>query len=112
MADWDISSLSPAEPVRYRVQLKLNGVDVNPTANVLTTAFAAEGAVPDPTVGAQWFATTWETDAVAGGTKYYGVCLVGANGSADLASGQYTVYGRIVGAGIDVIRPVGVLQVT
>jgi hypothetical protein len=77
--------------VEVPVAFTVNGVVINPTADVVQLAFPSSGVDP---VGGDWVTGTWE----AGGPPYVARLLVGPGGAKVLAKGRYDVWVKIVDA--------------
>ena len=94
----------PLEPI------KVAGVYVNPTADVVQMAFVTTG-VP---AGGDWKSASWETDATTEPDTYTVRCLVGGTGTgatAELAAGSYTIWLKITDSPEVPVQPVGRLEV-
>jgi len=95
------------EYIKVPVNVKKNGVYVNPTADTVSMAFlSTKTAVP--TVG-DWKASSWEPGL---GHVYYIRCLVGPSGVITLTPGFYWVWIRIVDSPETPVRQVGSIRIT
>lgn len=105
-----ISSVS-LEYVLVPVGVKVGGVAVDPTADVVEMAFLADGMTPGPS---DWKSASWEVTVGSGGAAntYAAKCLVGPNGGTiTLAPGGYSVWVHLVDNPEQPTRLVGPLRV-
>lgn len=94
------------EYVKVPVNVKKNGVYVDPTASPVSMAFlTTKAALPD--VG-DWEQASWENGL---GHKYYIRCLVGPTGDVALAAGTYWVWIKVEDSPETPIRQVGSIRI-
>jgi hypothetical protein len=84
---------SSTEPVQIQVRATVNGAAYDPSGDLVSIAFIAEGGTePDPVTG-PWHAATWEVDP---GPTYWASLLVGPlNGGVALTAGTYICYVKV-----------------
>jgi len=95
------------EYIKVPVNVKKNGVYVDPTTSLVNMAFlSSRTAVPDT---GDWKSASWEDGL---GHKYYIRCLVGPSGDATLSAGTYWVWIKIQDAPEAPVRQVGSIKIT
>lgn len=91
------------------ITAKKLGLVVNPTADAVTMAFVAPGAIP---ASGDWQTATWET-TVGPPAVYTALCLVGPGGTITLAAANYSVFVKVSDSPeVPVIPVSGLLSVT
>src|SRR4051812_36719179 len=75
------------------VSIKADGVNFDPTSDVVQMAFITDSATA-PVTG-DWKSASWEAGGGTGNV-YYARCLVGPAGTVTLAAGLYFVWVKIV----------------
>lgn len=104
----EISALSK-EYVRVRVQLKVNGIDTNPTSDAVSMAFMSGTTAPST---GDFKTGSWETDATTSPATYWARCLVGPGGGViTLTAGLYNVWLQITDSPEVPVRKCGLLRV-
>ena len=95
------------EYIKVPVNVKKNGVYIDPTSSPATMAFlTSKTAVP---TGGDWKTADWEPSL---GHKYYIRCLVGPTGAVELSSGFYWVWIKIEDSPEVPIKQVGSVRIT
>jgi hypothetical protein len=95
------------EYIKVPVNVKKNGVYVNPTSSQVKMAFlSSKTAAPDT---GDWKNASWESGL---GHKYYIRCLVGPSGDITLTPDTYWVWIKILDAPEAPVRQVGSVRIT
>lgn len=95
------------EYIKVPVNVKKNGIYVDPTLATVSMAFmSAKDTKP---AGGDWKDASWEPGL---GHKYYIRCLVGPSGATTLAVGNYWVWIKIIDYPEAPIRQVGSIKIT
>jgi hypothetical protein len=94
--------------VKLPVEAVVDGVAIDPTADVVAMAFPLPGV--DPQTG-DWKAGSWET--IAGIRPRYNLrCLVGPGGTIALSRGTYDIWARVTDSPEVVVQKVGAIRIT
>ncbi len=102
-----ISVLSTAF-IKCQISATEGGVNVNPTSGTVEFAFVPESDESAPGAGV-WTDGSWESGSDG---AYWGRCLVGPSGDANLSVGSYDVWTRITKAPETIVKRVGILVIT
>jgi len=101
-----VLSVISREYIKVPVNVKKNGVYVDPTDTIASMAFIdTKTDMPGDT---DWTVSSWESGL---GHKYYIRCLVGLDGDIELAAGIYWVWIKIEDAPETPIRQVGNVRI-
>jgi hypothetical protein len=101
-----ISALSTTY-VQCRVSATEGGVASNPTSGTAHFAFISEASDNESPASSAWVAGSWDT----GTDGYWAKCLVGPDGSTELATGSYDVWIKVTKGVETVIDRIGTLSI-
>jgi hypothetical protein len=93
--------------IRYAVSATVNGVVINPTADVVEFAFTTTGT--DPLSG-DWKTGSWET-VTAAPSQFIARFLLGPGGTFTLAKGSYSIWIRITDSPEVVVISAGIIDI-